>query len=161
MNDENRYIKQGYNSILDDHGIEEEEEWDFEKETWGIEAQHVERPFACVPGIQAALDELGNFESCYKTRLEFHRPKIPIDSPEKLLGVFPEAFRYPDWTTWILGFENFVVNRETGCREVDLFVQSDHPREHLVDPPEHTLKYRFRYFVLETVEIPEWIEEHM
>jgi hypothetical protein len=164
MSDDNRYVRAGEAKMLASGVIEEtdgDRNWDFEKETWGIQHLEATEHWAHTAGVEAAGDDWGEFDTCYTCKLEFTQPKISIDEPWKLSEIFPAKLVRPSWTTWFLGFENFKFNRDTGCREVDVYVMSTRGVPHLTDIPNSPVQLRYRYFILTEVPVPDWIKETM
>lgn len=141
--------------------IEGEDAWNFEAETWGIPETVKAGRWVHHDGIRAAKRILGPFETCYTCRLEFTDPKISPDTPELLIEFFPGESTRSKWTTWFIGFENFAFNRDTGCREVDVYVLSTRDVPHLTDIPNTRIRLRYRYFILNEIPVPDWIKEHM
>jgi hypothetical protein len=145
--------------LFDEEDLTPGQNWSFEEETWKIQQLETTSKFPRKEGLEAAIEAIGPFTTCQTCRVEYVRPRTPISDPAKVCDVFPAVLAYPHRTVWILGFSDLSMNRETGCREVTLHLVSSDDSPHFTDPPNGVVKLNQRYFILEKVQLPEWIRE--
>lgn len=166
MSDDNVYVRTGTRSKMSaDPFIEEDlnagEAWDFEREAYNVVTPETSGQLPHTAGIVAALEAGRPVDECQTCRLEFTHPKVPIASPEKILDTIPGVIEYTNRTVWVLGVEGFTYNRDTGCREVTVYLVSSPVTPHFTDLPGKALHLRHRYFVLDTVPTPDWIQQEI
>lgn len=164
MTDENVYVRSGTRSKMSaDLPVEEEEgreeNWDFELEAWNVVPAVHEGHFVQHAGIKAAVETLGELTACQTCRVEYVRPRTPVSDPAQVCNIFPGVIAYPRRTVWILGLKDLSVNRDTGCREVTVYLVSSDNKPHFTALPDGAVKLYRHYFILETVGLPSWIQE--
>lgn len=162
-----RYNKGAVHNIYDEN-FDGENQWTFRDEVYGSPATIIDNDFNLkCSGAARAQEHLGEFTSCFVTKITLLKPSLRSDNADRIVDLIPSEFVVDDTTWYILGYGAYRFKRAQNEICYTCYLVNKNTQQYALDaaPPclrfftglKQRVVFKEVFFALSVTQTPEWI----